>query len=49
MTDRERDRPPEPPHPEPPGEGDGIEDAAREAVAEMERSGNAHAGTGDAG
>ena len=34
---------------EPPGDGDSIEDAAREAVEEIEKSGNPHAGTGDAG
>ena len=34
---------------EPPGAGDSVEDAAREAVEEIERSGNPHAGTGDAG
>ena len=34
---------------EPPGEGDSIEDAAQEAVEQIEKSGNDHAGTGDAG
>jgi hypothetical protein len=46
---REREHKPELPHPEPPGQGDSIEDASREAVAEMEKTGNSHAGTGDAG
>jgi prolyl-tRNA editing enzyme YbaK/EbsC (Cys-tRNA(Pro) deacylase) len=35
---------------EPPGSGDSIEDAAREAAAEMEKQeGEGHAGTGDGG
>ena len=34
----------------PPGEGDSVEDAAKEAVEEMEkRAGAGHAGTGDIG
>ena len=46
MSDREREaaRPTEPP-----GEGDSIEDAANEAMEEIEKSGNPHAGTGDGG
>ena len=36
-------------HAEPPGSGDTIDDAAREAVKEIEKSGNDHAGTGDGG
>ncbi|HEX9933510.1 MAG TPA: hypothetical protein VGB08_11765 [Allosphingosinicella sp.] len=35
---------------EPPGEGDSVDDAAREAVREIEkRGGEGHAGTGDIG
>ena len=34
---------------EPPGEGDDIEDAAREATAEMEKADAPYAGRGDAG
>jgi hypothetical protein len=35
---------------EPPGEGESVEDAAREAVREIEkRGGEGHAGTGDIG
>jgi hypothetical protein len=34
---------------EPPGEGESLEDAAREAVEEIEKSGPGHAGTGDIG
>jgi hypothetical protein len=36
---------------EPPGEGESIEDAAREAAEEMEkrRDGTGHAGAGDIG
>jgi hypothetical protein len=49
MGDRDREREPRIIHPEPPGDGDSIEDAAREAVAEMEKTGNPHAGAGDAG
>ena len=34
----------------PPGEGEGLEEAARETVEEMEkRAGAGHAGTGDIG
>ena len=46
MSDREREavKPTEPP-----GEGDSIEDAAREAVEQIEKSGTDHAGTGDYG
>ena len=36
-------------HTEPPGSGDTIDDAAREAVEEIRKSGNDHAGTGDGG
>jgi hypothetical protein len=32
-----------------PGEGDSIEDAAKEAVREIEKRGTGHAGTGDIG
>jgi hypothetical protein len=53
MSDRETPRDPAdaPPqaHAEPPGEGDGIEDAAREATEEMEKSDAPYAGRGDAG
>ena len=37
--------------PEPPGEGESLEDAAREAVREMERrrDGGGHSGAGDIG
>jgi hypothetical protein len=35
---------------EPPGEGESLEDAAREAVEEIEKKrGTGHAGTGDIG
>jgi hypothetical protein len=34
---------------EPPGEGDSLEDAAQEAVREIDRRGTGHAGTGDIG
>ena len=46
MSDRDRDtsKPTEPP-----GEGEGIEDASKEAIEEIEKSGNPHAGTGDGG
>lgn len=33
----------------PPGEGESIDDAARDAVEEIEKTGNDHAGTGDGG
>ena len=46
MTDRPREQ-----ETEPPGEGDSIEDAAEEAVRELEKrgEGSGHAGTGDIG
>ena len=34
---------------DPPGEGDTIDDAAKEAVREIEKRGTGHAGTGDIG
>ena len=34
---------------EPPGEGESIDDAARDAVEEIEKTGNDHAGAGDGG
>ena len=43
-TERAADQPTEPP-----GKGDSIEDAAREAVEQIEKSGTDHAGTGDYG
>jgi hypothetical protein len=36
-------------HAEPPGEGNSIEDAAREAADEMEKSDAPYAGRGDGG
>ena len=48
MNERERSPRPSEPAP-PPGEGDGIEDASRDAVEEIAKTGNAHAGAGDAG
>jgi hypothetical protein len=33
----------------PPGEGESLEDASREAVEEIEKRGDGHAGTGDIG
>jgi hypothetical protein len=32
-----------------PGQGNGVEDAAAEAVRELEKRGEGHAGTGDIG
>ena len=50
MNPEQSDQQREPRKPaEPPGEGDTIEDAAREAVEEIEKTGNPHAGTGDGG
>ena len=51
MDDREKPRDPVEgqAHAEPPGEGDSIEDAAREASEEMEKSDAPYAGRGDAG
>jgi len=44
----DQDRAPKAPA-EPPGEGESLEDASREAVEEIEKTGNDHAGTGDGG
>ena len=47
MSEKEREREEKPP--EPPGEGDGIEEASREALENIEKRGTGHAGTGDIG
>ena len=47
MSDKERER--EEKAPEPPGEGDGIEEASKEALEDIEKRGTGHAGRGDIG
>ena len=47
MGDEKDEREEKPP--EPPGEGDGIEDASREALENIRKRGTGHAGTGDIG